>query len=251
MYVIKTRAWATLCILYTDVAMNFFGAKKPARKANGGGGGGGGASASPAAAIGKIKEQIRVMEKAEAHLELRIKKLHVSAVKKSKAKNKSGALLDLKRKKVLEKQLANKSNQRFALEQNCFSLEVMHNNVQTVQTTKVANSAMASMTSAMYVVVIVVVIGVCCRLFVPFFSECPLAVVYCSIWLSTHPNRNALGAILPTPCLSSNTDTMRPQCIHARATLHDQLAVVGLTKSKNCMRTCRSTWTRPRRFRNY
>ena len=128
--------------------MNFFGAKKPARKAATGGGG---ASASPAAAIGKIKEQIRVMEKAEAHLELRIKKLHASAVKKSKAKNKSGALLDLKRKKVLEKQLTNKSNQRFALEQNCFSLEVMHGNVEAVKATKVANGAMASMTSAMYV----------------------------------------------------------------------------------------------------
>ena len=128
--------------------MNFFGAKKPARKPAQGGGG---ASASPAAAIGKIKEQIRIMEKAEAHLELRIKKLHASAVKKSKAKNKSGALLDLKRKKVLEKQLTNKSNQRFALEQNCFSLEVMASNVEAVKATKVANNAMASMTSAMYV----------------------------------------------------------------------------------------------------
>ena len=128
--------------------MNFFGSRKKPAAASAAAST---STKSPAAAIGKIKEQIRVMEKSEAHLELRIKKLHASAVKKSKAKNKSGALLDLKRKKVLEKQLANKSNQRFALEQNCFALEVMHGNVETVKATKVANAAMASMTKAVYV----------------------------------------------------------------------------------------------------
>ena len=124
--------------------MNFFGSRKKTPAASAAK-----PKANPAEAIGKIKEQIRVMEKAEAHLALRIKKAHVAAVKKSKAKNKAGALLELKRKKLMEKQLAQKANQRFALEQNCFALEELHSNAQMVEATKVANSAMGAVAAGM------------------------------------------------------------------------------------------------------
>ncbi len=124
--------------------MNFFGSRKktPAAAAAK-------PKASPAQAIGNIKEQIRVMEKAEAHLALRIKKAHAAAVQKSKAKNKRGALLELKKKKLMEKQLAQKANQRFALEANCFALEEMHSNAQMIGATKAANAAMATIHNGM------------------------------------------------------------------------------------------------------
>jgi hypothetical protein len=89
-------------------------------------------------------EQLRVMEKGCAHLEARIKKCHMDAVKKSKAKNKRGAMLDLKRKKLLEKQLTQKQNQSFNLENQLFALENANSNKQMLDTMKVTNGAMGA-----------------------------------------------------------------------------------------------------------
>jgi len=84
------------------------------------------------------------MEKGCAHLEARIKKCHMDAVKKSKAKNKRGAMLDLKRKKLLEKQLTQKQNQSFNLENQLFALENANSNKQMLDTMKVTNGAMGA-----------------------------------------------------------------------------------------------------------
>ncbi len=125
--------------------MNFFGSRKktPAATKK--------ASNSPVEAIGKIKEHLRVMEKGTAHLEARIKKCHMDALKKSKAKNKRGALLDLKRKKLLEKQLTQKQAQSFNLENQLFALENANSNKQMLDTMKVATGAMSGVMNSVYV----------------------------------------------------------------------------------------------------
>jgi len=121
-----------------QIIMNFFGSRKktPAAAAKP-------ASNSPIEAIGKLKEQIRVMEKGGTHLEQRIRKCHMDAVAKSKKKNKRGAMLDLKRKKLLEKQLQQKQAQQFNLENQLFALENANSNKQMLDTMKVTNNAMS------------------------------------------------------------------------------------------------------------
>ena len=126
--------------------MNFFGSRKktPAAAAKP-------ASNSPIEAIGKLKEQIRVMEKGGTHLEQRIRKCHMDAVAKSKKKNKRGAMLDLKRKKLLEKQLQQKQAQQFNLENQLFALENANSNKQMLDTMKVTNNAMSGVMNSVYV----------------------------------------------------------------------------------------------------
>ena len=75
------------------------------------------------AIIGKLKEQIRVMEKGETHLEQCIRKCHMDAVAKLKKKNKRGVMLGLKRKRLLEKLLEQKQAQELDLENQLFALE--------------------------------------------------------------------------------------------------------------------------------
>ena len=125
--------------------MNFFGSRKKTPAASKP------ASNTPIEAIGKLKEQLRVMEKGGTHLEARIKKCHMDALKKSKAKNKRGAMLDLKRKKLLEKQLSQKQAQQFNLENQLFALENANSNKQMLDTMKQANGAMAGVMNSVYV----------------------------------------------------------------------------------------------------
>ena len=91
------------------------------------------------------------MEKGNAHLEARIKKCHMDALKKSKAKNKRGALLDLKRKKLLEKQLTQKQAQQFNIENQLFALENANSNKQMLDTMKEATGAMSTVMDSTYV----------------------------------------------------------------------------------------------------
>jgi len=126
--------------------MNFFGNRRKKTRAAASK-----TSKSPLEAIGKIKEHLRVMEKGNAHLEARIKKCHMDALKKSKAKNKRGALLDLKRKKLLEKQLTQKQAQQFNIENQLFALENANSNKQMLDTMKEATGAMSTVMDSTYV----------------------------------------------------------------------------------------------------
>jgi charged multivesicular body protein 4 len=116
--------------------MNFFGSRKKTTSASKP------ATKTPIEAIGAIKEQIRLMEKGSEHLEKRIKKCHMDALKKSKAKNKRGAMLDLKRKKLLEKQLSQKQAQQMNLETQLFALENAIQNKQNLDSMKHSTNAM-------------------------------------------------------------------------------------------------------------
>jgi len=73
--------------------------------------------------IMKTKETISTLEKRQQHLELRIDADQQEARARAKVNDRRGALLALKRKQMLEKELANLANARITLEQQTLSLE--------------------------------------------------------------------------------------------------------------------------------
>lgn len=82
---------------------------------------------APKANINKSIEKIRsaqeTLEKRGTHLEKQIAKLMLSAKLKLKKKNKKGAMYDLKRKKLLEKELLGIENKKLTLETQTLALE--------------------------------------------------------------------------------------------------------------------------------
>ena len=101
---------------------------------------------TPIEAMVAIKEQLRVMEISENVLEKKIKQVQKQAYLKTKQKDKKGAIRLLKRKKMLEKQLELKSNQRLSLEQQSYALQDLSMSAETVKATKVAHTAMKDIT---------------------------------------------------------------------------------------------------------
>jgi charged multivesicular body protein 4 len=82
---------------------------------------------APKANINKSIQTIRsaqeTLEKRGTHLEKQIAKLTQSARAKLKKKNKKGAMYDLKRKKMLEKELSGIENKKLTLETQTLALE--------------------------------------------------------------------------------------------------------------------------------
>jgi len=82
---------------------------------------------APKANINKTIQNIRstqeTLEKRGNHLEKQIEKLTQSARAKLKKKNKKGAMYDLKRKKLLEKELSGIENKKLTLETQTLALE--------------------------------------------------------------------------------------------------------------------------------
>ena len=103
-------------------------------------------SKTPVEAMAAIKEQLRIMELSENVLEKKIKKVQKEAYLKTKQKDKKGAIRLLKRKKMLEKQLELKCNQRLSLEQQSYALQDLSMSAETVKATKVAHTAMKDLT---------------------------------------------------------------------------------------------------------
>jgi len=82
---------------------------------------------APKANINKSIQNIRsaqeTLDKRGTHLEKQIEKLMQSAKAKMKKKNKKGAMFDLKRKKMLEKELTGIENKKLTLETQTLALE--------------------------------------------------------------------------------------------------------------------------------
>lgn len=93
-------------------------------------------------AITKNKKTATMLEKKIALLEQKKNKQIADARKWSKAGNKKKAILCLKRKKMIEKQIDNYSNTIFTLEQQGFLLEGAQTNANVVDAMKVAKDTM-------------------------------------------------------------------------------------------------------------
>ncbi|CEM13722.1 unnamed protein product [Vitrella brassicaformis CCMP3155] len=92
----------------------FFGAKKEENKAP---------AVDLPTAIKSNKEAIATLEKRQQHLEKRIQAQEDEARAKTRAKDKRGALLALKRKKLFNQELDQLNNARLTLEQQIMTLE--------------------------------------------------------------------------------------------------------------------------------
>jgi len=94
---------------------SLFGSSKPAKKK------------TPKANINSSLQNIRstqeTLDKREAHLEKQIAKLLQSAKAKLQMKNKKGAMYDMKRKKMLDKELTGIQNKKLTLETQVLALE--------------------------------------------------------------------------------------------------------------------------------
>jgi len=77
-----------------------------------------------------------MLDKQETHLEKKMKDATKAALKKSRAKNKRGAIFELKRKKMFEKRLNQVYGQRENVERLINAMEVVSFNKETIETMK-------------------------------------------------------------------------------------------------------------------
>lgn len=105
--------------------MNFFGRSKksapPPKTAPNNGGGSN--LTDPGSGLQKVKSSIERLEKRQELLEKKVKLCMVEAKRKSQAKNKSGAMQELKRKKMYEKEINKIQQSILNLEQQVFAIE--------------------------------------------------------------------------------------------------------------------------------
>lgn len=92
--------------------------------------------------IQNLKGQISQFEKKEVHLQKQIDKCLEQAKLKKKKGDKRGALYQLKRKKMLDKQLAGIEGKKLNLEQQIFALDDAINNAEMIKAMGSANKAM-------------------------------------------------------------------------------------------------------------
>lgn len=82
--------------------------------------------------IAKIRDAKENLEKRQKHLELQIEKCHANAKAKMRAKDKRGATYELKKKKMLEKQLEQNYGKQMNLETQIQALEGAANDRETL-----------------------------------------------------------------------------------------------------------------------
>mmetsp|Transcript_2564 Transcript_2564/g.5940 ORF Transcript_2564/g.5940 Transcript_2564/m.5940 type:complete len:250 (-) Transcript_2564:229-978(-) len=124
--------------------MNFFGRRKTQAPSSGTSSGGGGskpAAADPSVALQQVKNQVSVLEKRIEHLEKRAEQQLKEAKRLSLAKNRSGAMQALKRKKMHEKEIAKLRNAVANLEQQAFSIENASTTIDIIQGMKAGRAA--------------------------------------------------------------------------------------------------------------
>eukprot|EP00736_Rhodelphis_marinus_P005968 Rmarinus@m.16459 len=112
--------------------MNLFGKAKKTQAQN------------PGETIAKMKETLNTMEKRSNHLNKRIDQERLTAKQMLAKKQKPRAMLALKKKKMLETQQQNVSNQVYKLESMIHRLEEMHSNIGVFQAMQQGNQAMKS-----------------------------------------------------------------------------------------------------------
>eukprot|EP00467_Chlorarachnion_reptans_P010010 CAMPEP_0114514362 /NCGR_PEP_ID=MMETSP0109-20121206/16112_1 /TAXON_ID=29199 /ORGANISM="Chlorarachnion reptans, Strain CCCM449" /LENGTH=231 /DNA_ID=CAMNT_0001694395 /DNA_START=79 /DNA_END=774 /DNA_ORIENTATION=+ len=92
--------------------------------------------------INELKEAQEMLDKQEKHLEKKMKDAQREALKKSRAKNKRGAIFELKRKKMFEKRLNQLYGQRENVERLINAMEVVAFNKETIETMKKGKEAL-------------------------------------------------------------------------------------------------------------
>lgn len=114
----------------TCVMMNLFGKKKAAPKM------------TVNQSIGQMKETVNAIDKRREYLEKQAKQCQANAIAKNKVGDKQGAMFELKRKKLLEKQTATLWAQRCNLEQTVMSIESADTAKQTYIAMKIGAEQM-------------------------------------------------------------------------------------------------------------
>jgi charged multivesicular body protein 4 len=112
-----------------------------------GGGGNNGAKAKQQApdlntSIQQLRGAINQLEKREVFLQKKIEQCLAKAKQRSKARDKKGALFELKKKKQLESQLQSIQGKKLNLETQIMALEDAHLNKETLKAMKTSASAM-------------------------------------------------------------------------------------------------------------
>lgn len=111
--------------------MNFFGKKKSSPASSGGGGAPKGGN--PQAALTNMKTRIAAVEKRIEFLEKKAHAALVEAKRLSGARNKTGAMTALKRKKMHEKEIAKLRTAVFNLESQAMAIEGASTNIDIVE----------------------------------------------------------------------------------------------------------------------
>ena len=101
--------------------------------------------------IAKMKATVATQEKRKAHLQKKMADCLRQAKAKSKAKDKRGAMMCLKRKKMYEKEVAKMDAVQMTLEQQCFAIEGAQGNVEAVNAMSIGKNQMAAMQRGMNV----------------------------------------------------------------------------------------------------
>ena len=113
--------------------MNLFGKAKTVPKADTG------------SAVIKMKEHIQSMEKRGTYIEKKIADQLEVAKERTRKKDKRGALMALKKKKLFETERNNLQNSQFQLEQQIMTMEGARTNMETVKAMKQGATAMQNM----------------------------------------------------------------------------------------------------------
>ncbi|PVU90463.1 hypothetical protein BB559_002864 [Furculomyces boomerangus] len=96
---------------------------------------------TPKEAILRMRENLRILEKREAHLDERISK-ELETAKSNATKNKAAAMAALKRKKLLEDQLEKINSTRMTLETQMMAIESANVNLETLNAMRQGTDAM-------------------------------------------------------------------------------------------------------------
>jgi len=94
--------------------------------------------------IQRLREALDTMDKREKHLEKQISQAVAEAKKKSKAKDKRGALFQIKRKRMYEKQIEQIYGKKSNIEMQIMALESAASNKEVLDVMKIGKDALKS-----------------------------------------------------------------------------------------------------------
>jgi len=100
------------------------------------------------AAIIKLRQNLDLQDKREAHLKLKMAKLAAEAKEKMAKGDKRGAVYAMKKRKMHDAELAKIENVKMTLETQAISLEGAAQNMQTMDAMKSGNSTLKSIRKA-------------------------------------------------------------------------------------------------------
>jgi len=98
--------------------------------------------------IQKLREALDTLDKREKHLEKQVQSAITEAKRKSKANDKRGALFQIKRKKLFEKQIDSIYGKKSNIEMQIMALEAAASNKDVVDAIAVGNAALEAAVAA-------------------------------------------------------------------------------------------------------